>query len=252
MGDVHLLPGTTFSNPRQRRDYDSEKRAVMSLPAFERWLALNIIRYNNAPHTGIGNYTPFGKWRECVEQGWKPNTIPAGRARDVFIEFLPGDRRMLRRTGLAFHGLRYWADWFATRIRRGGGRTEFRYDPRDMSRIWMVDDSGIWAPVSLWEKREPFTLAEHLAEGGAQAAAASATHDPALERRLRIEMREVVANETATTKRSRRQAIKRRHGIEASRAILGPELEVRETDQPTSTAVERSAWSIDASDVEHW
>jgi transposase InsO family protein len=33
MGRIHLLPGTTFSNPRERKDYPSETQAAMTLAA---------------------------------------------------------------------------------------------------------------------------------------------------------------------------------------------------------------------------
>ena len=36
MGAVHLLPGTTFSNASQKGSYDSEGRAVLTLPELER------------------------------------------------------------------------------------------------------------------------------------------------------------------------------------------------------------------------
>ena len=42
MGAVHLLPGTTFSNVTEKESYDSEGRAVLTLPELERWLALQI------------------------------------------------------------------------------------------------------------------------------------------------------------------------------------------------------------------
>ena len=42
MGAVHLLPGTTFSNVAEKGSYVSEKRATLTLPELERWLALQI------------------------------------------------------------------------------------------------------------------------------------------------------------------------------------------------------------------
>ncbi len=42
MGAVHLLPGTTFSNPQEKASYDAEGRAVLTLPELERWLGLQI------------------------------------------------------------------------------------------------------------------------------------------------------------------------------------------------------------------
>ncbi len=42
MGAVHLLPGATFSNVSEKGSYASEKRASLTLPELERWLALQI------------------------------------------------------------------------------------------------------------------------------------------------------------------------------------------------------------------
>ncbi|WP_442859145.1 helix-turn-helix domain-containing protein [Arthrobacter sp. CAN_A2] len=46
MQSVHDLPGTTFSNPRERGSYDSEKRATLTLPELERWFALAVAAYH--------------------------------------------------------------------------------------------------------------------------------------------------------------------------------------------------------------
>ncbi len=58
---------------------------------------------------------------------------------------------------------RYWSDAFALMIGRGAGKVAVKYDPRDMSRIWVVTDEGrtiaarykdLSRPkVSLWESR---------------------------------------------------------------------------------------------------
>jgi putative transposase len=37
MGRIHLLPGTTFANPRERKGYPSEQKAAMTLSEFEHW-----------------------------------------------------------------------------------------------------------------------------------------------------------------------------------------------------------------------
>ena len=42
MGEVHLLPGTTFSNVLERGSYDSEGQATMTLAEFDAWLARQI------------------------------------------------------------------------------------------------------------------------------------------------------------------------------------------------------------------
>ena len=41
--EIHTLPGTTFSNPKARGEYDSEGRAALTLSDFERWLTTLIV-----------------------------------------------------------------------------------------------------------------------------------------------------------------------------------------------------------------
>ena len=55
---VHALPGTTFSNPTQRGDYDSDKTACLTLEELERWLAVAITKYYHLrPHEGMEGYS---------------------------------------------------------------------------------------------------------------------------------------------------------------------------------------------------
>ncbi len=52
---VHELPGTTFSNPAQRGEYDSDATACLTLAELERWLVLAITgSYHNVVHGGLG------------------------------------------------------------------------------------------------------------------------------------------------------------------------------------------------------
>nr|QKY83760.1 hypothetical protein [Salmonella enterica subsp. enterica] len=46
------LPGTTFSNPDQRGDYDSENKAALTLRELERWLTLAVGTYHGSVHNG--------------------------------------------------------------------------------------------------------------------------------------------------------------------------------------------------------
>jgi putative transposase len=54
MGEVHLLPGTTFSNIQQKGDYDSGKHACMTLDEMQEWLTRGIDVYHNRLHSGLG------------------------------------------------------------------------------------------------------------------------------------------------------------------------------------------------------
>jgi putative transposase len=42
MGAVHLLPGTTFANVKEKGSYTSEKRGRLTISELERWLTLQI------------------------------------------------------------------------------------------------------------------------------------------------------------------------------------------------------------------
>ncbi|MET3718797.1 hypothetical protein ABIB27_000623 [Arthrobacter sp. UYEF21] len=43
---VHELPGTTVPNPAERRTYDSDQAAGLTLSELERWLAPAVVSYH--------------------------------------------------------------------------------------------------------------------------------------------------------------------------------------------------------------
>jgi putative transposase len=48
--EIHNLPGSTFSNPAERGDYNSERQAAMTLSEFERWFAILVTQaYHQKP-----------------------------------------------------------------------------------------------------------------------------------------------------------------------------------------------------------
>jgi putative transposase len=81
------LPGTTFSNPGQRGEYDSEKMATLTLRELERWLALAVGTYHGSVHNGLLQ-PPAARWAEAVAR-WRPGRRhPPHR---VFGRFPAGD-----------------------------------------------------------------------------------------------------------------------------------------------------------------
>jgi putative transposase len=66
MGAVHLLPGTTFSDVKQKGCYPSEARAILTLSELERWLALQIAGVYQL------SYTPLSAQRLLLH-GKKPS-----------------------------------------------------------------------------------------------------------------------------------------------------------------------------------
>jgi putative transposase len=157
MGAVHLLPGTTFSNVRIRGDYDSEGRATFTLRELEKWIALEIVgKYHQRIHATLLR-PPLAVWRE--RQGEVDFDLPPDRMA-FWTSFLPGDRRRLLKDGIHLEKIRYWSDALSRDVGRGA-ELEIKYDPRDLSRIFVRQSDGrfvearyrnlAYPPVSWWE-----------------------------------------------------------------------------------------------------
>ena len=64
MGKLHLLPGTTFSNPSERGEYDSSRHSALTLRELERYIALDIVgSYHQSIHRSLGR-PPIAVWRD--------------------------------------------------------------------------------------------------------------------------------------------------------------------------------------------
>lgn len=161
MAMVHGLPGTTFSNIQERGDYPSEARAIMTLRDLRGWLVQKICRlYHVRPHRGLG-VPPLIAW----ERAWRdssgvliaPPIVP--NPLSFRIDFLPLAIRRVQRTGVEFLRSRYWHDGL---LPLAGPETQavLRYDPDDLSRIWLrtTDHRVLEVPVvagrALTEQRE--------------------------------------------------------------------------------------------------
>jgi putative transposase len=112
------LPGTTFSNPDQRGDYDSENKAALTLRELERWLTLAVGTYHGSVHNGLLQ-PPAARWAEAVARIGVPAVVT--RATSFLVDFLPILRRTLTRTGFVIDHIHYYADalkpWIARRDR---------------------------------------------------------------------------------------------------------------------------------------
>ena len=160
MGAVHLLPGTTFSNASQKGSYDSEGRAVLTLPELERWLALQIAGvYHLTVHSALGQ-TPLEAWREGVAKRKQPLRYPPS-AEEFFLDFLPAVPRLVQRDGIHFHQIRYWDSVLSAWAGRLQKRLWVKYDPRNLSRVYVRDLNGRHWPVPYADlRRPPITLWE--------------------------------------------------------------------------------------------
>ena len=157
MGRLRLLPGASYSELLHKAPRRADKLARMTLGELTHYLALQVSIYHQTHHTGLG-MTPAKAW----ELGWKVNgVVGAPRLVDPHafrMSFLPGARRHVVRGAVRLWNLTY----AAPELRSVDGAHMARYDPRDMSRIYVEVDGGhaiapladpALSPFSLWEAR---------------------------------------------------------------------------------------------------
>lgn len=159
MGRVHAFPGSTSSNVVARGAYDAEARAVLSFREFERILALEVLGpYHNEIHSALGR-TPAAAWADGVS-GMKLRG-PADAAA-LLLDFLPFEERVIRRDGARMFGIVYQDGALAHLVDHGPGKLRVKYDPRDLSAVFVELPAGDHVRVPYADlSRQPITLWEH-------------------------------------------------------------------------------------------
>ncbi|WP_227463051.1 MULTISPECIES: Mu transposase C-terminal domain-containing protein [Nocardia] len=208
---VHELPGTTFSDTRSRRDYDSDAKAVLTLTELHRWMALAVACYHGEPHDGLGGRTPAGVWAEKAAAQGAPPTVTNETA--FLVDFLPVIRRSLRRTGFQLDHVQYYADVLRPLIARRERLDKFvlRRDPRDISRIWALHpDTGEYleVPYRTWS-RPAISVWEQTAAVARLREQGRAEVDENALFAMVEQMRHITDDATATSRKARRNTVDR-------------------------------------------
>lgn len=236
MHEVHNeLPGTTFSSVHDKLDYDSEGRAVMTFSALEKWFTLFILGvYHQQPHDGNDGLPPIVKWErgiygtETTRGTGIPMRVP-GEER-LKIDFMPFVMRTVQEYGIRLMGIPYWTDTLRRFIHAADPKARnlkqeyvCRYDPRDLSKIWMFDPESekyieipyrdlSRPPISLWELKD---AKRHLREESM-----SVTNEELIFKTI-DQMRAIVASEAAKTKSARIKQQRRKQWDAAPKISLG-------------------------------
>lgn len=181
---VHTLPGTTFSNTKQRGTYPSEKKAVLTLTDLEKIIIDFIVNdYHVNLHKGIRT-SPLKMWESSITgsdtvraMGHPEKVEDEERLR---ISFLPSVERTVQKKGITWDNIWYYSEalrpWI--KAKKGGKTAKFivRRDPRDISKIFFWDPDGesyIVVPyrnmtrptVNLWEFREAHAICKDDSDG---------------------------------------------------------------------------------------
>lgn len=176
MYELKSVPGTKFSNPVERGEYDSEGRAIFTIREFEAFFTDFLVNdYHLGKHTGEGieGTVPFLKWKQGIFEGdvMPPVGLPERPADPLAlrISLMPFKRRTVR-SGIVNMFNEDYHSGALTLISDSVDLTkpldertfEIRYDPRNISRIWLYNnatDNYIEltfadlrkGPISLWE-----------------------------------------------------------------------------------------------------
>jgi putative transposase len=172
---IHQLPGTTFSNCRERGEYPSERKATLTLSELEHWLTIAIVDYYHQKLHSHLHMPPIAKYKLGIlgdtfqkGRGYPPRII---NKRAFLIDFLPLERRTLQRHGFKLDHIAYFSNALNPLIanRKRYDRFIIRRDPRDFSRIYVVDPIShhyleisyrtLSRPtITLWEHRQAFRV----------------------------------------------------------------------------------------------
>lgn len=170
------LPGATFSNIRQRRGYDSEGQAALTLKEFETHIVDFIVNvYHQRIHSSLG-VTPKRKWEmgilgEADAPGTGLFPMPEDPLR-IRLDFMPYVERSIQNYGVQIDQICYYdsvldpyvnsADPENPKLKR---QFLIRRDPRDISKVYFldpVDNRYVTIPyrnigfpaMSLWELKQ--------------------------------------------------------------------------------------------------
>lgn len=147
MHEIHNLPGTTFSNIKQRGEYNSDANASMTFYEFEKWILTFITKiYHKRIHSSL-SLSPEQQWEEGLfadESGIGFIQKPSNNS-SIILDFLPIYERTIQKNGVNIEGLNYYDHVLRTKINQmeNGKKKQFIFkrDPRDISYIWFYEET---------------------------------------------------------------------------------------------------------------
>lgn len=143
------LTGRTFSNPKERGDYPSQKYAVHTAESIvELLVRFTVDVYHNRKHRGLEYATPNIVWDRLIKEfGWSPPMSNHTLRHILGVAFT----RDTGRHGVLMNGVNYHSERLAKHFQKFGKQhADIRIDPEDMGHIsvWLENgpDSG-WSTL---------------------------------------------------------------------------------------------------------
>lgn len=224
--DVHTLPGTTFSNIKDRGEYNPDAKAVMTLKEIEQWLVTYITEvYHQRLHSEL-EMSPVKKYEEGIfgkneklGHGLPKRIVDEDKLR---LDFMPYVERSVQRYGMMIDDVHYyrtvlnkWINAVDPDFPKRKRLFIVRRDPRDISVVYFWDPElnryydipyrdNTRPPISVWELR---SIRKKLKEEGKK------NIDEDLIFGAYQRMREIEENAIKDTRKTRREKQRRRiHG----------------------------------------
>lgn len=210
MGLIHTLPGTTFSNVKERGDYIPEKHACLTLQALESALIKWIVDiYHQTPHKGLDSKTPMAVWKAM-----EPSRVIQMPADLDALETALSHRKLstIQAYGIQLSNNFYHSDELASlRIRLGEEKkVQIRYRD-ELGHIWVHDPfRNVFFEVPAKDKRLVGMSRDlyKVATKAAKSENASSIDREAIQRAYH-QLREDIEDERRSNKlRTRREAAK--------------------------------------------
>ena len=241
MRRVRLLPGSSFLDILGARPSNAEARAALTLTDLGGFLVEDIARYHAKVHRTLG-MSPRQAWSTAWSRAKTSPRIPEHRER-FRLEFLPLQRRVVGREGIELFGLKYSCQDLACEVRSSLLRV-VRFDPRDLSRVYLERDGkeplmvplrdARFPPMSVWEwnalRRGQADLAARADGEGVRAAL------------LRPDNLRAEASQTGMRKRRRAARAVAWREVQAIAALPAPDTTLETT--LTSESAGSFAWEV--------
>ncbi|WDE03875.1 DDE-type integrase/transposase/recombinase [Thalassomonas viridans] len=261
--EIHALPGSTFSNIREKGEYDSEARASLTLSEFETWLANYVVNVYHQKFHSMINMSPLALYRkgilgdeEAPGCGLPSKIVDEDRLR---LDLMPYEMRSVLDYGIVIDKIHYYHDvirpWInAPDLSEPRKKRKFmvRRDPRDISQIWFYDpELHIYYPIpyrdtshpaiSIWELRE----ARKRAEAQGREDINEAAIFDAFERMREIEEQAVTKTKAVRRSVQRRKSNKsvEKPSTPAPDAVITKELNISVDEELIEPFDEMDEWS---------
>lgn len=229
---LHRMPGTVFSNPAARGDYQSEKEAAIDFNALIHILTKWIVDvYNVTPHRGLNNRRPLDVWIESAEK--RLIELPVNPQQlDVIVGIAA--KRTLFHYGIELDGLQY-NSLQLQEIRRRTGKNiklELKFHEDDVGYIHVLDPDRkeyLQVPAKLAGYANGLNREQHrqIREQARQKNGENCTADQLLEAKKEVEdlIRESIQHKKMVRRKKAAQTVQ--HDSEAVLAGKNPLEEAR-------------------------